>query len=139
MLIYIFAMLSIQSHNFRRPFVLRIVSAIASNLLLVFASEGIYAAVIYAALLGAVGIACVQSFVDTMVVNTIEDHCSKVLSSMFTILFAIAALFGYIGGLLFFIDLRLHAVPLTGLLFFLNLMLVFVESRTEKRRKPILE
>lgn len=137
LLIYVFVMPSVRKFGLRRPLAFGIVASVLSNLLLILAPEGSYLAVTLSTLAGAVGVAFVIPFVDTIVANSVDDrNRAKILALLYTMLFAIATPFGYIGGLLSSIEPRLTSVLLTAL-FCASFALLFLQRRLESRAAAV--
>lgn len=111
LIVFLFLMPALARKGLKVPLLWGLAASGAGALILSLAPEGGMAAAVGGIVVGAFGMAVTQPMIDAFLANSIpaEDR-AKVMSIVYLVLYALAAPFGYVGGLLTGISERLPFV-----------------------------
>lgn len=133
--VFLFVIPALSRFEAVKPLTWGTVTLCLSYLFLVLTPRYSYTAVTISTILGALGSAVVNPFVQLILVNRISDNNRAItMSVLYVILYAISAPFGYIGGVLSSVSEKLPFVVIIASLL-ISILLLFVLGR-EERRKP---
>ena len=138
LIFFILVMPKLGRRNSKKPLFWGLIISFISQLFLILAPTEniavILTMVVFSTITGAVGMAIVYPFVQSILANAIDDeNRAKIMSILFAILLAISAPFGYIGGLLSSISEKLPFV-LNSITFIISAILVTILIKMEKNK-----
>jgi DHA1 family tetracycline resistance protein-like MFS transporter len=133
--IYLFIMPTLGKIHVTQPLLWGCILSIISNSIFVLSPERNLFIIVIGTIIGAVGMAMIYPFIESLVANSIEDEDrAKVMAILYVIILALSAPFGYIGGLLSSVSAKLPFV-LIIVTFMVSLLIVIRIKNTENQRK----